>query len=594
MFLWHDSLDYQFGTYLAAQYPGCSPSLLTNRPHETLGKAAIEGNGSFTLPALSYPRPAEAGVETMVIGFLFRPHTVLSGTLLEILTAGGTSTQLRVRGRGLQVQIERGSAEEILAISPTLQASTWVFLELLVRFDLTDGEVILRANGTVITRRSGIRTEMSSANRFWDTVRLDPLGGRMADLYLLDGRGAPSGFLDKHTHSKISMGETIERGWCDNPAPLNKWRLIVMAGQSNETGNITTHSLSPWRNPNPKVQIWDRITIPASPAFRPLDAGVNTSGMFFLPPGDVVWGPEMQLAENICLFYENQLETAAPNIGIIKGTQNGSFLFPFNPDYCWNPAVTNNLWNGYASPRGTLNFDIVTAVATLPGGWASVERVDFFWYQGESDSIFTVATASYRENLEAFFTQVRLDIPAPTTFHIIQVHKDHEWGTGPDSWGLWYIDAIRQIQKDFVAAHSDTRLLNVDHAEIDSYKIHMTEAGYNTIGDVHFQAWLKEQELSDWLLDYGTHPNPDERYIASAGTGIARFSPSSLRGVTNTPSRSVACNLHARSTGTFPIIPIYGTTELPQMNVAASSWQNYRTYLAEVTLPESLKEDYGV
>lgn len=604
MLVWHDSLGYRSLGYFAANYPTYVGTPTFGADHERAAGRAISGTVTFDTPVLPTAQ------DTSVVGLLLKVDgiTTVANSVFEWHTAGGTSLQVRARSRGgnggFYLQFERGLNEDVLLRTEVIPYGTWVFLEMKVTFSQSEGKIVVRVDGQETDRVEGLKTEATLTDRGWDSLRVQNWFpgsslSSMADLYVCDAR-ADHGktfqtFLGKSTSTKLLAGQTSRMDWAtdSNPAVTNKTRLIIFAGQSNFTGRSTDTSNLLWRSPNPVVQIWDRLTHPAPGQWEDLKATLNTAGMF-LPSPVAMHGPEMRFAERMA----QMLERAGPvsgssSVKIIKGTQDGSFIAPLTADYSWYPGVTNNLYNGIGSPRGCLLTDILSAVASL-GGWAFVESVDFFWLQGESDSIFTATTAVYRELLTQFFDLVRSDMLAPTTIYLFRIHKDLYTGTAPDSIGFYWRDAIRNTHWSL----PNTIHVSIDDCEISGDLTHLSTAGYNRLGDIAFDAWFAEQNFASRIDDYTTETSVDQLWLGTDGTQAdakIAFEVDGLQESGNSPSLAVVSQFHAAHTSSpVEIFAVAGGGVFPGITPSSTSWVNYRQVRAGVALPETLSLDIGM
>lgn len=598
MLVWHDSLGYRSLDYFAANYPTYVGTPTLGAAHERASGRAISGTFTINTPTLP------AAQDTSIVGLLLKVDGTVTvpNSVFEWRTIGGTSLQVRARVRpgngGFYLQFERGVNDDVLLRTSVLPYGKWFFLEAKVTFSQSEGRIVVRVDGQEIDRVEGLKTEQTLTDRGWDSFRLmnwfpgSDLSS-ISDLYLCDGQ-ATSGktfqtFLGKSTNTKLLAGKTTRMEWGTdtNPAITGKTRLIVFAGQSNFTGRSSDTSSPLWRNPNPVVQIWDRLTHAAPGQWEDLKATLNTAGMF-LPSPVAMHGPEMRFAERMA----QMLERAGPVVGsssvkIIKGTQDGSFIAPATPDYSWYPGIANNLYNGFSSPRGCLLADILNAVNDL-GGWAFVESVDFMWLQGESDSILTATTAVYRQLLTDFFDLVRADMLAPTTIYLFRIHKDLYTGVAPDSFGFYWRDAIRNVHWSL----PNTIHVSIDDCEISGDFTHLSTAGFNRLGDVAFDAWFAEQDFASRIDDYTTETSVDELWLGTSGAvpgaGIS-FEVAGAEDSQNSPAVAVSSQLHAATDATgVEIFPMAAGRVFPGVTPLSGSWVSVRQVSAGISLPEAL------
>lgn len=604
MLVWHDSLGYHSLDYFAANYPTYVGTPTLGAAHERAAGRAISSTVTFDTPTLLVAQ------DTSIVGLLLKVDGTVAAanSVFEWRTAGGTSLQVRARVRpgngGYYLQFERGVNDDILLRTDVLPYGKWVFLEMKVTFSQSEGKIVVRVDGQETDRVEGVKTEQTLTDRGWDSFRLQNYFpgsdlSSISDLYLCDSQAGHGKtfqtFLGKSTNTKLLAGKTTRMEWGTdtNPAITGKTRLIIFAGQSNFTGRSSDTSNVLWRNPNPVVQIWDRLTHAAPGQWEDLKATLNTAGMF-LPSPVAVHGPEMRFAERLAQMLERSGPVSgSSSIKLIKGTQDGSYIAPFTPDYSWFPGVTNNLYNGFGSPRGCLLADILNAVNAL-GGWAYVESVDFFWLQGESDSIYTAATAAYRQLLTDFFDLVRADMLAPTQIYLFRIHKDLYTGVAPDSFGFYWRDAIRNIHWSL----PNTIHVSIDDCEISGDFTHLSTAGFNKLGDIAFDAWFAEQDFASRIDDYTTETTVDQLWLGTDGTQAGAqvaFKATGLQESGCSPSLAVSSQFHS-SYGSSPVetFAVAGGGLFPGVSPSSSSWVNYRQVRAGVALPETLSLDIGM
>jgi hypothetical protein len=601
MLVWHDSLGYRSLAFLAATYPTFTGTPVVGQAHERAAAKSVGQSGSITSPVVS---PAQTSCTTGFLMKLAGLNVAGTSTLLEFRALGSVQVLVKVRPAtdGFYLQFEKGIGLDILLRTSKLPINTWVFLEVQVTFSQSQGKIVVRADGQEVSRAEGLDTEAGITDNGWDQVRLGLAHAgttpRFADFYICDDRldhgKTFTTFLGKVTHASLFTGTAKTRQWSHSLVPANptaKHRLVVFAGQSNFGGRISSTSSSRWRNPNTKIQIWDRLS--GSPAWRSMSATVNTSGMYGLSLGFA--GPEMRFAERLAAFYEATSDPAIPNTKIVKGTQDGSMLFPTTGDMCWNPNVSNNLWSGPPSPpsRGCLYNDIIAAVTAL-GGWSTIERVDFFWLQGESDAIWTIATAAYRDTLTYFFSRVVFDLPAPVKFHVVRLHPQLYTGTAPDSLGFYYRDVIRSIQWDAPNFIANCVRIDQDTCQISiGDYTHLTELGYDTLGDLCFESWLQAQDFSGYVSDYSTLSATDERWIGTTVSAkTISFPAEGLHDANNSPVLAVAESAHAsRDFASFGMVASAAGRTLPSIAPVSGSWVAFRQFAAGLDLPEVLTSD---
>jgi hypothetical protein len=594
MLLWHDSFGYAHTDHFAFQYPSYvgTPSTVA---HRVQGSRALTGAFlRFSLPTLTAPL-----TDTCIIGLLLNVSSIDPSwnNLIEIRTSGGSSIQVRfllesIDANYFQIRVERGQNDDLLLVSPHLEKNKWMFLEIKATILTSEAKIILRLDGTEIARAEGLRTEAGVVDRHWDSIRISTTNP-IADLYLLDDKSdhglTYTTFLGPVKHSKFICGKEQSWEWANTLAPVigsAKTRLVVLAGQSNMLGRGFSASSVRWRSLNTKIRIWDRIQHAA--AWDSLKALANTSGMFLVPPVSTFWGPEMRFAERVALLYENAALSGTPSVRIVKGAQDASYLFPTVADFCWNPGVANNLYNGNpVSGRSSLLLDVQAAVADL-GGWSNIERVDFFWYQGESDSLNAIAPFYYGY-LKQLMAQVRLDFLAPLTIHVLRIPTRSSFVTAQGFNG----NLIREFQRDYAREFSDARMLDLDGCDMPLNDIHHTELGFDKVGDVVFESWVREQNFRTYIDDYSAAAALDDLYIASSvlkPASLASFSPEGRESALNSPCLGLASKMQASSPAPgVTFINEAGGILFPGVLVSTASWQNFRQTVARIQKPEELE-----
>lgn len=594
MLLLHDGLAYRNLAFLAGRfsYTGTVQFAL---PAEDRVDTCIGGlSFSVSTPSLSYPRPAVSGVESCIVGFNLKMASGLLSApfdLISVLTAGGSSAQTKVQAvddgnGGFLLRAVRGSGTRTFLESPPLQCNEWLFVEVLVRTSLSQGKVVIRVNGTEIARAENLNTETGVSDRYWDTVKIGASSSRLvsiSDLYVCDARQDHgriySTFLGQSRSRKIRAVKHRHAEWSNSATPTSKYRIVWLLGQSNQTGVGLSTSSTKWRSKNDKVRIWDRIQ--GAPAFRSLEATKNTSGFFFLPPTSTVWGPEMRFAERIATLYEQSDVVDVPHVVFVKDTQDGSFVFPYIADYCWNPTIPNNLYNGTASPRGCALTDLVSAVTSL-GGWGVVERVDIYWYQGEADSLFEVSALAYYDNLKLLFDTISSDIPGyvQRQFYVTRIHPR----SNP---GLVYKDKIREDHRR-ICMERGYEVVESDNVQITPYGLHMEEEGYNTLGDSYFEKWLSNQSFAEYLTDTQTGSVVDSLFIETSvvkNLGIS-FNTSCKLGVW--PVIGISPGVYSQSSVPVTLDVLFGDIEAQIPIPTGATWTLQATALPVVTQQESL------
>lgn len=604
MLLLHDSLGYSSAAHFqGAGYTiiaGASP--LFGQLHERPSATSI-AQLSFQTPTVGAGSNATcvAGVMAWIVPLVF--ETV---SFLEIGSSAGTqirATMQKAYG-GWKLFFYRGTSSDLLLETPFFEHSSWVFLEVKAVLSTTVGSIVVRLDGTEVARVEGVNTREQTGT-LWDRLRLfahTSLTVGFADLYLCDGRldhGARfASFLGKVSHAKLPLGEPSTVDWSPIPVLPGKARLTILAGQSNMTGRIASTSSANWTNPNTRVRIWNRF----ASAFQSLSATVN-SACAYQPANVPVAGPEMRFAERLSAHYAASGDGTTPNHYIVKGVQDGSWVFPVTPDYSWNSGVVGGLLS-------RLQTDIANAVTSL-GGWSQIGAVDIFWLQGESDSIATASAITYQANVRQLLSDLIADIAAngpSVATHIVRIHRSLYRGTAPDSIGFYYTDQIRLIQEelpsllaaDLAPIGWDLKFgfIDLDTCQISPDLTHLTEPGYDRLGDLMFDSWVSTQSFEGLVDDYDTLPDIDSLWVGASDTGKSLlFRPSGAADSTNSPVLSVAAHMHNSAAAPGLIWATRAAGRVLGYNMhtgVAAPWFLSWTTHPFVVLPETLSSDVGV
>ena len=604
MLLLHDSLGYSSAAHFqGAGYTIVAGSPLFGLPHERASATSI-AQLSFQTPTVGAGSNATCVAGAMV---WVAPLVYETVTFLEIGSSAGTQVRATMQkaAGGWRLFFYRGSSSDLLLETPFFEHSGWVFLEVKAVLSTSTGSIVVRLDGTEVARVEGANTREQTGT-LWDRLRLfahTSLTVKFADLYLCDGRTDHGSqfatFLGKVSHARLPLGPPSLVDWSAMPVLPSKARLSILAGQSNMTGRTTSTSSANWTNPNTRVRIWNRF----ASAFQSLSATVN-SACAYQPANVPVAGPEMRFAERLSAHYAASGDGTTPNHYIVKGVQDGSWAFPVTPDYSWNSGVVGGLLS-------RLQTDIANAVASL-GGWSQIGAVDIFWLQGESDSIATASAITYQANVRQLLSDLIADIatngPSVAT-HIVRIHTSLYRGTAPDSIGFYYTDQIRRIQEELpsiLAADLNQlgwdlkfKLIDLDTCQISPDLTHLTEPGYDRLGDLMFESWATTQSFNSLVDDYDTLPDIDNLFVGASDTGKSLlFRPSGADDSTNSPVLSVSTHMHnsastpglvwtARAAGRALSSGVHSIGAVPP-------WYFWAPILPLAVLPEALSLDVGV
>ena len=224
------------------------------------------------------------------------------------------------------------------------------------------------------------------------------MGDAFADAYLaaIGKKTRPKAMRFRHT---LPVGSTI--------------RLVVIAGQRNSEGEDTfvrdlNASPTSAKLTAPQQNVLFRYSIgggnQVSSDWEPLHV-VSKLGNF---------GPELSLGVTL----RAQLP-ATDGLAIIKFTHSGAQI----PD--WSQAGSAESQRNLYKP---LRDFIIAAIKDLEKRGYVVNVDALFWHAGENDTYFGPYVRGYAQRLNAFFTQLRNDIPAPgITFYVSKQHPKSPW-----------------------------------------------------------------------------------------------------------------------------------------------------------------------
>lgn len=468
---------------------------------------------------------------TAIVGFAYRINYIGAVTRQPLISFySGATEQVRVLTTvtaGTHIfefcRVEGGNVVSVLGATAAYPNAQWRYGEMRVNFSLGGG-IEWRVGGTREMLMTGATD--SSTPLGWNKVRFAcpaSMTLQLADLYILN---TDNGVLDpKYANflGPISCSTLIPDAsrwlgpsdWTIRPNGT-KTRMVVLAGQSNMNGYSTAPGPVPAgvTSPNPYVQIWDRISgLAGTPNFQSLILGTNNNNAFAAPAGNF-FGPEMSFADSISDYYTKLASTTPPTSTVfVKCAKNDTSLYPHPVgDMTWDPNTPGNLYSGGATNLAT---DIVQA-ATALGGFGNVQRIDFFWYQGETDAIYSFSSQAYIVNLYNFLETIRIGLAAlaPSTeikFYVVRIHKDLTPLVFP------YRDAVRNWQNILVYLFPQFELIDIDDVPISTTDYtHFNGAGYTAIGRKLFAAWIKNQNEIEEIDDQGTSGSDgDQTYMAA-------------------------------------------------------------------------------
>jgi len=252
---------------------------------------------------------------------------------------------------------------------------------------------------------------------------------------------------------------------------LAKAHLVIMAGQSNMNGrgSLAEPGYVPRWKSHSTVRIWDNQTDPHS--WTLLVPGDNTDHFFNPENTTETWGAEMQFAHLVGAHDIN-------NVYILKMASDASLVFH------WPGAEINNTWH----PQGNRLFPqaahaLRQAVGAL-GGWNNIEKVSFFWYQGESEALYPPLTQFYAQHTQEVLDGFAGLVQVPLTFYRVMIHED----TDPI---FPNVDQIREMQ---MYGELPGTLINIDDAPLLPDGVHLNSIGCDMLGTEMFRKWYGDQQ----------------------------------------------------------------------------------------------------
>lgn len=526
---------------------------------------------------------------TMLLGFAYKANygnapapvrqpflSIYSGTTeqFRILITITTSTHLFEFCR-----IEGGVPSYVLWSSFSYLNTQWNYAELKINFN-SNGSVEWRIGGSREFFVTGPTDASTPLN--WNKVRFlcpNNMTVQLADIYILntdniltDSKYA--NFLGPISCSTLIPDSSRWSGpsdWVIRPSGT-KYRMVVLAGQSNMNGYTLAPSPVPAgvTSPNPYVLIWDRISgFAGTPNFQSLTVGFNNNNHFNAPAGSF-FGPEMAFADSISDYYRKLTSTTPPvSTVFVKCAQPNSSLYPNSAAarYTWARedlsvppvAIAGNLTNG--TPTSLIG-DMAAAAGGL-GGFQNIQRIDFFWYQGETDALYSFSASSYIVNLYNFLEYVRLSVAAvaPTVeikFYVVRIHKDLSTAAFP------FRDTIRNWQNVLTYLFPQFQQITIDEIPISTVDYtHFDGAGYTAIGRKLFSAWIANQNEIEEIDDQSTTGSDGETTFigANANNADIAYQLKHFGALKGSAIQALRLSVVGKSEGTAePVKPLFNTT----------------------------------
>lgn len=552
--IWIDSLNYPNTDWIDSVY-GQSVGWSVQSTHPIGGRNVMRaGFGSIVPPVQN-----TSGSDTLTIGVLMGTPwlTLVKAQFLVIFAANG-SAQLRfytVPDLQGNLRIEAWSGDDKRRIATTSNidfVSSMRYLEIQTRVHGSLGYVRFFIDGVTDGWVSDLDTKTVAGNP-WHNVHLMATHAgvgelRFADLYIEDsGR-----VLGPSTAVRLSPHRHVTYPEIDDPLAdfvvqglTPRKRLIVLAGQSNMNGHGSDpYTGNAFSSPNPGVQIWNVET----QQFEDLEANVNSGNPYApnTPDFGKGWGPEMMMASYINAMQ--QLGGFTPSeVYIIKLATDASWVYPLPGNPTWSPLTPGNLTTTGAAE--------IQAAVTALGGWGQVEPdVDFFWHQGESESINTNIPPTRRDYItltQAVFDEFEALVPEATFHYHRTVMHEKTWPVFEAS------ESVIGFQRSNLLPGTITETSDLP---LSSDEIHLTDEGYHTLGRRYFFRWFirvlnagPDRHIND---KQAGHAGPDDFGFASfPGTRTMRSLPyfRYLTDWAHQPALAISPNLYVSN----PIFPGY-------------------------------------
>ena len=181
------------------------------------------------------------------------------------------------------------------------------------------------------------------------------------------------------------------------PVPdSGKFRVFILAGQSNMTGSGKATELEPPHNqPHERIRIW-----------------ANGRWESFVPQKK--FGPGVAMAHQLARHWPND------TIGIIKVAIGGTGILSFQPD--WTQKSADRTKDGR---KGNLYRDITDAVKAARKV-SDFELTGFAWKQGGKDMKSLDLGNEYLSNFEKMLTSLRTEFEAPEMPAFIATYMTRE------------------------------------------------------------------------------------------------------------------------------------------------------------------------
>lgn len=560
--IWFDSMDYRSSSFLNDAFPSQS-GWSVGADHPLPERSGVStSTGSMLLPASN---PGGLGSESCFIGLLLTVDSLPDpvDTFLHI-RAPSTQPQAYVRlrdaGGGLcYLEVWTGNLRERLLISSALDLSSPRYVELEVKIS-TSGRVRLAVDGVTDSLAEGVNSQFVTGSTWHDVVfevTSSDLEISIADVYLASGANEwrPIG------RSAVSLLWPWQAKQPFQWAPTPRPRVVVMAGQNNINGRGALPYTGTGRNPNSVVKIWNV----EKQVFEALDAHVNTGNAFWAGhPSNIFgqnWGPEMRFAEEVTLLFKNAGYNDA-EVLIVKLAEDTSWVTPAPGVNTWHPTIPGNL-----SDSALTQIDNAVVAA---GGWGVIDSLDFFWHQGESESLSMSVPDPrqlYLTYTQDVFDHFETNIPVPIHWHRTVMHS-----------GSFFLatDSIVNAQRLSVLPGTITETSDL---QLQPDQIHLTLPSYDKLGYRYYLKWLdrllESQEglvnlISDQL--WGSAAD-DDAFESSIGTPAISFDQLIHRqfDMLHAPALALQAKTYRESDAAASLEMSVGGVALPSLTVGSDA-----------------------
>jgi hypothetical protein len=193
----------------------------------------------------------------------------------------------------------------------------------------------------------------------------------------------------------LKQADTMGAGPADIPT-TGKFRVILLAGQSNMTGQGRAAKLPPpYNQPHKRIRIW-----------------AHNRWEYFVPQRS--FGPGLKLAHELAAYWPDD------TIGVIKVAIGGTGILSFQPD--WTKESADRTKDGR---KGDLYRDMTDAIKEARKV-SKLELMGFAWKQGGKDMRSKELAEEYLANFSKMITGLRKDLGVPDLPAFIAAYATRE------------------------------------------------------------------------------------------------------------------------------------------------------------------------